>query len=55
MPVPFYDFENERTIFSDNTFGMIGRALTFATSFENNCRGLNTIFWNEDKKSTGGT
>jgi hypothetical protein len=35
---PFYHFETERTLFSDDTYSMIGRALTFATYFESICK-----------------
>jgi len=31
---------NERTIFSDECYGVIGRALTFANRFESNCKAL---------------
>lgn len=31
---------NERTYFSDELYGVIGRALTFATRFESNCKAL---------------
>ena len=35
---------NERTIFSDECYGVIGRALTFATRFESNCKVLAILF-----------
>ena len=43
MSLPFYHFETERTYFSDDTFGAIGRALTFATDFEANCKSLSML------------
>lgn len=43
MSLPFYHFEIERTYFSDDTFGVIGRALTFATDFEANCKSLSML------------
>jgi hypothetical protein len=43
MSLPFYHFEIERTYFSDDTFGAIGRALTFATDFEANCKSLSML------------
>jgi hypothetical protein len=35
-----FDFDTDRTEFSDATYAAIGRALTFATRFEANCRAL---------------
>lgn len=43
MSKPFWVIERERTQFSDNSYGMIGRALSFATEFESNIRGLSSI------------
>lgn len=36
-------FEHERTWFSDECYGVIGRALAFATSFECNCWALEAL------------
>ena len=35
-----FDFDIARTEFSDAAYAAIGRALTFATRFEANCRAL---------------
>lgn len=35
-----FEFEETRTAFSDEAYAAIGRALTFATRFESNCRAL---------------
>ncbi|MCK4235453.1 hypothetical protein KAX75_13580 [candidate division WOR-3 bacterium] len=43
MSIPFWVIERERTQFSDNTFSMVGRALTVATEFESNIRNLSSI------------
>lgn len=43
MYLPFYHFETERTLFSDNTFGMIGRALTFAVYFESTFKRISEL------------
>src|SRR5215471_11962850 len=40
MSDPLFDFDTDRTEFSDATYAAIGRALTFATRFEANCRAL---------------
>jgi hypothetical protein len=39
MTLPF-DFDTERTDFSDEAYAAVGRALAFATRFEANCRAL---------------
>ena len=39
MTFPF-DFDTERTGFSDEAYAAVGRALAFATRFEANCRAL---------------
>ncbi len=33
----------ERTQFSDEGYGVLGRALAFATDFEGNCRSFSTL------------
>ena len=33
----------ERTQFSDEAYGVLGRALSFATEFEGNCRALSLL------------
>lgn len=53
MYLPFSYFETERTVFSDNSFGIIGRALTFATYFESICRGLSTLIDLKSKHKSG--
>lgn len=35
-----FEFDEARTDFSDEAYAAIGRALTFATRFESNCRAL---------------
>lgn len=39
---PFLDI-SERTVFSDEAYGVIGRALCVAQHFESNCKGLTSI------------
>ena len=42
MDLPF-DFKEERTMFSDDTYSAIGRALAFATCFESNCKSFSYL------------
>jgi len=37
------DFPSERTEFSDEGYAALGRALTYATAFEANCRSLSSL------------
>lgn len=42
IDLPFH-FQNERTEFVDSFYAVVGRALTFATRYESNCRALAVI------------
>jgi hypothetical protein len=53
MNEPFWYFRTDRTVFSDDTYGMIGRALTFATRFESNCRALSILLGLKSKVMKG--
>jgi len=39
-----FDMEFERTEFSDESYGIVGRALAYAVKFEADCRALNLLF-----------
>ncbi len=43
MDSSFFDFPNERTEFSDAGYSALGRALTYATTFEAICRSLSSL------------
>ena len=43
MNSAFLDFPSERTEFSDASYSALGRALTYATVFEANCRSLSSL------------
>ncbi len=53
MNEPFWYFPFKRTVFSDDTYGMIGRALTFATRFESDCRALSVLLGLRSKVNKG--
>ena len=55
MPTPqsVFDMELERTEFSDDSYAMIGRALTYAQKFEGDCLGLNTLWTLKPKVKAG--
>src|SRR5262245_16998601 len=50
-----FDFDIARTEFSDAAYAAIGRALTFATRFEANCRALAALIGVREAMKARGT
>jgi hypothetical protein len=46
-------FLTERTEFSDELYGVIGRALAFATSFEMNCKAVQAVLGIKELRASG--
>ena len=48
-----FDFDFDRTAFSDDNYSVVGRALTLAQKFEGDCKALNSLFRTKSAVETG--